>query len=244
VGAHRTTAAAARTAALLLALPLALLTGCSGVGDGPGRADPPTAPPSSLPVVPGPTGGAAGAEIPSGVVARFRGASGTLCTGPQGRPSPPPGTRVDDRVSDLRQVGGLIVRRELTLHAGAGAASAWVRRLGAEGPCVRIDGLRVSTSERTSLTRDPRVPPRLPVRTLLRRQVLRTDGATDPVLLVDTVSRRGAAVLWVQVMQLSAPPGADDVPLPGRGTAALVRLLDAEARDGVRLLGRLGRSRR
>lgn len=243
MGAHRTTTATTASTATA-ALLLALLPGCSGDVDAPGpaSADRPWAPTSSLPVLPRPTGGAAGAEIPSGVVARFLGASGTLCTGPQGRPSPPSGTRVDDRAGDLRLVGGSTVRRELTLYADADAARAWVRRLRVEGPCVRIDGLRVSTSELTALAPDPRVGPRLPAGTLLRSQVLRTDGATDPVLLVDVVSRRGEVVLWSQVMELSARPGADDLPLAGRGTERVVRRVEAEARDNARLLDRFGRA--
>ncbi|MCH1867320.1 hypothetical protein [Nocardioides sp. CFH 31398] len=176
-----------------------------------------------------------------GVVARFGIGFGTLCTGPQGRPSPPTDPDVRDQVSDLRRVDGLTVTRELTLHRDAAAAGAWVRRLRSEGPCVRVDGLRVTDSTLTPLAPDPRAPDGIPGGTLLRSQVLRTNGGTDPVLLVDLVSRRGSAVLVTQVMRLAAGPWAYDVPLPAAGSGRVVRRVDVEAREGVRLLDRVAR---
>lgn len=233
---------AARVArALGTAASALLLVACTTTGDAPASAPAPAPdeePSGSIGVYPEPD---AGSETPGGIPARVRaefGATfGTLCVGPQGRPSPPPSPSVRDRASDLRRVGGLTVARELTAYDDAGAARAWVRRLRAEGSCVRVDGLRVTRSERTPVTVDLPVSPPLPSRTLVRTQVLRTNGGTDPVVLVDVVSRRGAAVVRTQVMQLSAPRSVEDAPLAGRGSDRVVRRVEAEARDNARLLG-------
>jgi len=219
-----------------------LLGGCSADDEPAARPTPPE-PSDTIGVLPEDDAARdRGRSVPPGVVAGFGVSFGTLCTGSRGGPSPPAGGGVVDQVSDLRRVDGLTVARELTLYRDPAAVRAWLRRFRADGPCTRVDGLRVTTSGPATVVGDPRVPPRLPAGTLLRRQVLRTNGSTDPVLLVDVVSRLGDAVIRTQVMQLDAPSGAADVPRPGRGTAAFVRLLDDEARDGVRLLERLRRA--
>jgi hypothetical protein len=222
-----------------------LLGGCSAT-DGPAASGPeppePSEPTDTIGVLPRDDAVRERARaLRPGVVARFGLGFGTLCTGPQGRPSPGTEPGVRDQVSDLRRVDGLTVTRELTLHRDAAAARAWIRRLRSEGPCVRVDGLRVTGSTLAPLAPDPRTPERLPRDTLLRSQVLRTNGGTDPVLLVDVVSRRGSAVLVTQVMRLAAGSGADDVPLLGEGPDQVVRRVDTEARDGVRLLDRVTR---
>ncbi|WP_299051906.1 hypothetical protein [uncultured Nocardioides sp.] len=216
-----------------------LLVACTTTSDAPAPAPAPEEEPSgSIGVYPEPD---AGSETPGAIPARVRaefGATfGTLCVGPQGRPSPPPAPGVRDQASDLRRVGGLTVTRDLTVHDDAAAAGAWIRRLRAEGPCVRVDGLRVTSSERAPTTAGLQASPPLPVGTLVRSQVLGTNGGTDPVLLVDVVSRRGAAVVRTQVMQLSAPSAVDGAPLGGYGSDRVVRRIAAEARDDLRLLG-------